>query len=77
MLDNNVRYPDATFMNISFLGMTMKEMSFYDKFLKNPYVQMVSFYKNGYLVSIGTSSLKPELTLKFMNELKQTFKLKL
>lgn len=75
MLDNNVKDPNTTFKDIIFLGITMKQVGFYDEFLGH--IQMVSFYKNGYLVNIGTSSLKPELTLKFMKELKQTFKLKL
>src|SRR5690606_31797810 len=75
ILDNNVKYPNATFKDISFLEMSMKEVGFYDEFLG--YIQMVSFYKNGYLFSIGTVSFKRELTMKFMKDLKQTFKLKL
>lgn len=76
MLDNNVKDPIRTF-EISFLNMSMKEFGFYDVYLKNPYIQIFSFYKNGHFISISAASYKPELAVRFMNELKQTFKLKL
>ncbi len=76
MLDNNVKDPLTTF-EISFLNMSMKEFGFYDVYLKNPYIQIFSFYKNGHFISISAGSYKPELAVRFMNELKETFKLKL
>ena len=69
--------PNATFDDITFLDIPMKEVGFYSYGLRNPYIQIVSFYKNGHFISISVSSSKPELAVKFMNELKQTFKLKL
>ena len=77
MLDNNVKDPNATFKDIVFLEIPMKEVGFYDEFSENPYIQIIGFYKSGHFFSISVASYKRELAIKFMNELKQTFKLKL
>ena len=77
MLNENVQDPNATFKDIIFLDISVKEVGFYSYGSKKPYTQIISFYKNEHFISISASSSKPELAVKFMNELKQTFKLKL
>ena len=77
MLNENVQDPNATFKDIAFLDIPMKEIGFYSYGLRNPYIQIVLFYKNGHFIGISAASSKPELAVKFMNELKQTFKLKI
>ena len=75
MFNQDIQEQNISVKDIVFLNMSMKEIGYYDGYLEHPYIQMISFYKNGYFINISAASHEPRLAVKYMNILKQSFKL--